>query len=53
MNVDVLRTALIKDFNNLYVKEFTTDWKFQRMMRSIEINLMKLENTLNLLEKKK
>jgi len=46
-----LRKALKKDFRNLYVREFTTDWVIERMLREIEIDVMSLENTLSLLSK--
>ena len=44
-----LREALKKDFKKLYVREFTTDWMIQRLLREGEINIMSLENTLSLL----
>jgi hypothetical protein len=44
-----LKEALIKDFNALYVKGFTFDWQAQRLIRSTEINVMQLPNTLKLL----
>lgn len=39
-----LREALKQDFNNLYVKQFTTDWQTQRLVRQTEIDIMALEN---------
>lgn len=45
-----LREALKADFDNLYVKEFTTDWKNQRLFRNIEIGIMDLKNTLKLIK---
>lgn len=39
-----LREALQKDFEGLYVKEYTTDWKEQRLSRNIELKTMKLDN---------
>jgi len=38
-----IREALKKDFNTLYQKGFTTDWKAQRIVRGIEINIMGLD----------
>lgn len=37
-----IKSALKQDFNALYVKEFTEDWKEQRLLREIEIDLMEL-----------
>ena len=39
-----LREALQKDFEGLYVKEYTTDWKERRLSRNIELKTMKLDN---------
>jgi nicotinic acid phosphoribosyltransferase len=44
-----LREGLIKDFNELYVKEFTTEWKMERFCRKSEINLMSFDNTIKAL----
>ena len=49
MNTDKLKRALIKDFNELYVKEFTMDWKVQRILRGLEIKVMGLPNTEKLI----
>jgi len=35
-----IKAALKADFNKLYVKEFTTDWKTQRVLRGLEIDVM-------------
>lgn len=51
--LELLREALTKDFNALYVREFTTNWQVDRFLRQIEIKLMSLTNTLNLLNKKR
>jgi hypothetical protein len=45
-----VKKALKKDFKNLYVQEFTTDWKAQRLLRVMEIDIMSLENTMKLFE---
>lgn len=39
-----LKTALKKDFNLLYQKQFTTDWKAQRIVIGLEIDVMGLPN---------
>jgi enoyl reductase-like protein len=43
----ILREGLIKDFNKLYVKEYTTTWQVERVIRETEIDIMTLENTIN------
>jgi len=42
--VKALQKALIKDFEQLYVKGFTTDWREQRMVRELEIKVMTFDN---------
>lgn len=41
--------ALQKDFNTLYVKEFTTAYKANRLVRNIEISIMRLDNVEKLI----
>ena len=41
-----VREALIKDFNKLYVKKYTTAWKLERACRKIELDIMSLDNTI-------
>ena len=41
--LDKIREALKKDWRKLYVKEFTTDWAVQRLIRETEIDVMSLE----------
>jgi hypothetical protein len=41
---DKLRLALKKDFDKLYVKEFTTNWEAERFIRGVEIGIMGLDN---------
>jgi hypothetical protein len=43
-----LREALKKDFNKLYVKEYSTTWEIERLVRGIEIDIMPLTNILTL-----
>ena len=45
-----IREALQKDFNNLYVKRFTADWRNQRFLRKLEIDIMSLDNLEALLK---
>ena len=42
-----LKEGMIKDFNDLYVKEFTTEWKLERWCRKTEINLMTVDNSVD------
>ena len=42
--VEKVKEALKKDFEVLYQKEFTTDWRAQRIIRELEINVMGLTN---------
>ncbi len=46
-----IREALKKDFRELYVKEFTTTWELERIIRSIEIDIMPLKNLIKLINK--
>ena len=43
-----LRQALIKDFKELLVEEFTTDWKAQRFLIEMYLSVMSLDNTIEL-----
>jgi hypothetical protein len=45
-----LRDALMKDFNALYVKEYSTTWEVSRMVRNAEIGFMPFTHTLELLK---
>ena len=46
-----LRQALIKDFKELLVEEFTTDWKAQRFLIEMYLSVMSLDNTMKLFNK--
>ena len=35
-----IRIAISKDFETIYVKEFTTNWKIKRLSRNLEIGVM-------------
>lgn len=43
-----LRQAIIKDFKELLVEEFTTDWKSQRFLIEMYLSVMSLDNTMKL-----
>ena len=43
---DTLREALKKDFNELLVKEFTTDWSIQRLKIGLDIDVMSFDNII-------
>ena len=45
-----LKEALKKDFRKLYVKEFSTQWEAERLVREVEIDIMDLSNTLALID---
>jgi hypothetical protein len=47
-----IKEAMLKDFNNLYVKNYTTAWETQRIIRGIEIKIMSIENLIKLFENK-
>ena len=46
-----LKEALKKDFKKLYVKEYSTTWEIARLIRTLEIDAMPLENTMKLFKK--
>ena len=45
-----IEQALKKDFNNLLVKEFTTDWKVQRLKIGLDIEVMDFDNLMQLIK---
>lgn len=47
-----LAEALAKDFDAIYVKGFTTDWREQRMVRRLELKIMPLDNLSKLFANK-
>ena len=51
--IDKLRKALRKDFKELYSKGYTIDYKTKRLLIDIEIGIMRLNNTMKLLEETK
>ena len=46
MKLDDLKAALIKDYNELLVPQFTTTWEAERTIRALEIAQMPLTNLL-------
>jgi hypothetical protein len=46
-----IKGALKKDFNELYVKEYSTAWEVERMVRGIEIDLMSFKNLMGLVSR--
>lgn len=46
--IDDFKKALYKDFEALLVKEFTTDWKVQRMIMKMQIDVMDFDNVIEL-----
>lgn len=51
MNEDKLRQAILKDFKELLVSEFTTNWKAERFLIEMYLSVMRLDNTMNLIKK--
>lgn len=49
-STEELKQALIKDFNELLVKEFTADWNAQRLITRLNIEVMSLDNLEQLIE---
>ncbi len=47
----LIREALKNVFDALYVKEYTTTWEAARLVRGIEIDIMKLEKTMKVVSK--
>lgn len=45
-----LRQAVRKDFHELLVKEFTADWKIQRLLHDLELDVMDFDNTMQLFD---
>ena len=46
-----IRAALKKDFESLYVKEYTTTWELDRLVRGLDIDIMSLKNTMKVVSK--
>ena len=42
-----LREGLSKDYDALYVKEYSTMWETERFLRKSELNIMSVDNALN------
>lgn len=47
---EAIKKAINKDFKELYVKEFTTDWKAQRLVRSLEVGVHTFSNIEKLIQ---
>ena len=48
---DKLRQAILKDFKELLVPEFTTNWKAERFLIEMYLSVMRLDNTMKLIKK--
>ena len=46
-----LREELSKDYDALYVKEYSTMWETERFLRKSELNIMSLDNSVELISK--
>ena len=51
MSEDELRQAILKDFKELLVPEFTTNWKAERFFIEMYLSVMSLDNTMKLIKK--
>lgn len=49
--IEDLRQALKKDFDELLQPEFTTNWKAERFLIKMYLSVMRLDNTIELIEK--
>lgn len=47
--IDDVKDAIRKDFHDLYKKEYSTNYKAERMLRDIEIGIMDFENLMELI----
>lgn len=45
INENKLRQAILSDFENLLVAEFTADWKNKRFLIEMYLSVMNLDNT--------
>lgn len=53
INKQELKTAILKDFKELLVKEFTVDYKSKRFLIEMYLSVMNLDNTIKLIERLK
>ena len=49
---DKLRQAILKDFKELLVPEFTTNWKAEIFLIEMYLSVMSLDNTMKLINEK-
>lgn len=47
---DKLRQALLKDFKELLVDEFTANWKAERFLIEMYLSVMSLDNTMKFIK---
>ena len=47
---DKLRQAILKDFKELLVDEFTANWKAERFLIEMYLSVMSLDNTMKLIK---
>ena len=50
MSEDELRQAILKDFKELLVKEFTADFEAKRFLIEMYLSVMSLDNTMKLIK---
>jgi hypothetical protein len=51
VNEDIVKKAILQDFKELLVKEFTTNWKAERFFIEMCLSVMSLDNTMKLIKK--
>ena len=48
--IEDLKKAILQDFKELLVKEFTTDFEAKRFLIEMYLSVMSLDNTMNLIK---
>ena len=51
IHIEDLAQAILKDFKELLVPEFTTNWKAERFFIEMYLSVMSLDNTMKLRKK--
>ena len=51
IHIEDLAQAILKDFKELLVPEFTTNWKAERFFIEMCLSVMSLDNTMKLIKK--
>ena len=51
IHIEDLTQALLEDFKELLQPEFTTNWKAERFLIEMYLSVMRLDNTMKLINK--